>query len=152
MASPKYGRQKDRSDRINESRDLIGQQHKPKQTCRTLRPQRRHAVQLVKALAQGQPIHPKDYALLRRFESGELVAELNEATRQHRQSRSAYAKQNGNPKVMKLECNQNGLFDANLISVARAEVLWKERAHAKKAGMDKLLEEGRRELAALMVS
>lgn len=67
-------------------------------------------------------------------------------------TRNSFTRQNGNPKVMKLECTQNGFFDSNLISNARAELRWKEREHAKKVGMDKLLEEGRRELAALMVS
>ena len=66
-------------------------------------------------------------------------------------SRDLHAKQMGNPKVLKLECTQNGYFDANVISTSRAEFLYKQQQEAKKVGMDRLLDEGRKEFAALKV-
>jgi len=66
-------------------------------------------------------------------------------------TRDTYTKQMGNPKVLKLECTRNGLFDADLMSTDRAERLLREREHAKQMGMDRLLEEGRKEFAALKV-
>ena len=63
-------------------------------------------------------------------------------------TRDMYAKQMGNPKVLKLECKQNGLFDADLLSTDRAERLLRERRRSKQIGMEKLLQEGRREFAA----
>ena len=67
-------------------------------------------------------------------------------------SRMTYCKQMGNPKVLKLECTQNGFFDASIVSTDQAELQIKKREHARKLGMEKMLEEGRRELSALMVS
>ncbi len=64
-------------------------------------------------------------------------------------TRDIYSKQMGNPRVLKLECSQNGFFDPNVISNDRAEHLFKEREHAKKVGMDRLLEQGRKEFALL---
>jgi len=66
-------------------------------------------------------------------------------------SRDFYTRQMGIPKVGKLECTQNGYFDPNLISTARAELLFKERELSKKVGMDRLMEAARSEFATFKV-
>ena len=63
MASPEYHRQRARSDRRNESADVIRQQREFKHRCHVLRSQRRRAVKLASTMGDGKWI-PQIYMSL----------------------------------------------------------------------------------------
>ena len=83
MASSEYHRQRARSDRRNESADVIRQQRELKHRCHVLRWQRRRAVRLDSTMGDGKWIPPDEHELVCRLRSGALDAELDELTRQH---------------------------------------------------------------------
>ena len=83
IASNEYHRQRARSDRRNESADVIRQQRELKHRCHVLRWQRRRAVRLDSTMGDGKWIPPDEHELVCRLRSGALDAELDEITRQH---------------------------------------------------------------------
>ena len=83
MASSEYRQQRARSDRRNESADVVRQQRERKHRCNVLRSQKRHAVKMASALEAGKCLQPDMYELAQRLRSGALDTELDALTRQH---------------------------------------------------------------------
>ena len=83
MASSEYHRQRARSDRRNESADVIRQQRELKHRCHVLRLQRRRAIKFASTMGDGKRIPSDEHELVCRLRSGALDAELDELTRQH---------------------------------------------------------------------
>ena len=83
VASSEYHRQRARSDRRNESADVVHQQRQLKHRCHVLRSQRRRAVKWAQLVQNGIWLGPDVEELVRRLWSGELDAEVDELTKQH---------------------------------------------------------------------
>ena len=83
LASSEYHRRRARSDRGNESADVIRQQREFKHSCHVLRSQRRRAVKWAQLVQNGIWLGPDVHKLVHRLWSGELDAEVDELTKQH---------------------------------------------------------------------
>ena len=83
MASSKYQKQRARSDRRNESADVVRQQRELKHRCHGLRAQRRLAVRWASMLDDGKWLPADMYDLAQRLRNGALDTELDQLTTQH---------------------------------------------------------------------